>query len=231
MYLHFNYILLTLGNSPIGTELVQQLYDLKNQLILVSKDKEYLQQMKKKFPQVYIVECDLQKSEDLSDLVQQCKTLFPFIEMVIHHDLEATDLQKNQLTEAVCQKTQLNHKLTCELLPILQNNSEGTIIVTKIIPVSRYSESQSGAEKRANLCSLQSFGALVEGTKIALYHLPVKLRETNTESAKSEVYAKKLVEKFIDDLFECRLENQNVPNTSEKKSFLGLLRKKLRFTI
>jgi hypothetical protein len=129
--------------------------------------------------------------------------------MIIHHDLDESDLQTKTLSQEVCEKTTKSVLLTEVLLPFLKNKSNGVLVLTKIIPIAKDRNLLELTEDQANSCSFTTYQKSLMDTSIILHYLPVKLRKTNSSQEKTKIYAKRLVNTFVTDLINDRLINQN----------------------
>lgn len=213
MYLHYNYILITVGSSKIGEELIEKLYLLENQLIVVSKSKSVLDLLRLKFPKINCIESDIAQAKSLHALVEHCNIFFPELDMVIHHDVDENDLKAKTISQELCKKTNQVVSFTKLISPLLMTKSNGVLVLTKIIP---YATDESIEEE--NSCSLKTCQKALANTSLTLHYLPVKLRKTNTDSFEAKTYAKKLISKFITDLINDRVPNQN--KTSSKADLI-----------
>lgn len=132
MHLSFNYILIHIGNSDFGQELIREFYSLKNQIILVGKCKKHLTNLKNQFPKIEFIVCDVKKEEDLNSLIARCSILYPSLDIVVHsnfnHELITSDNQPREIAEYM-QDAEI---LSIHLFPIFSKKINTSIIFTKI---------------------------------------------------------------------------------------------------
>lgn len=128
-------ILITGGNSGIGLALVEKFVSLNNQVIVTGRNKKRLQNVKDKFPNVDIFQCDLAKQFDLDNLLVYLEQNHQDLNILINN----AGIQYNyelhnekDILFRVEHEIQVNLtapiKLTGLLLPILQQNQNAAVI-------------------------------------------------------------------------------------------------------
>ena len=78
-----NTILITGGGSGIGLSLLRELYSEGNSIIVAGRKVESLQAIKKEFPKVSTLQCDLLNPTDVDTLLDTCKKAFKSINVFV----------------------------------------------------------------------------------------------------------------------------------------------------
>lgn len=85
MNLEANTILITGGSSGIGLELTKVLIEKGNTVIICSRSAAKLEQTKKQFPSVHIIQCDISLKSECLKLYETVKRDFPSINILINN--------------------------------------------------------------------------------------------------------------------------------------------------
>ncbi len=132
MHLSFNYILIHIGNSDFGQELVREFYSLKNQLIVVGTCKKHLIQVKNQFPKIEYIVCDVKKEEDLNALVSRCTKVYPLLDIIVHSNFNRELIESEKKSIEIADNMRDAERLSIRLLPIFSKKVKSSIIFTKI---------------------------------------------------------------------------------------------------
>lgn len=85
MELTNNTLLITGGTSGIGHEMVRRLYQLNNQIIVVSGNQNKLNDLNSQFPRIRTLLCDLSNALSVNKLVEKCLTEHNQINILINN--------------------------------------------------------------------------------------------------------------------------------------------------
>lgn len=80
-----NTILITGGSSGIGLELCKQFYKKNNKIVICGRSSEKLQKAKEQFPEIEIIQCDLEQKQERKRLIEQIKTKFSNLNILINN--------------------------------------------------------------------------------------------------------------------------------------------------
>lgn len=215
MDIRHNFILIHIGNSDVGFLLLQELYRLQNHLVVVSKCEKLLRRLKKEFPKIDRVVCDVNQEEEFNSLIKRCQNVYPFLDLLIHHNFDR-DLPTSIYAEKEIQKSILEaKKITIGLLPNLKSNS--SILLTAI-----YAKKLS--PKETNYSVKDTFDSILTGLeeKAIQFHqitIPIHLLKLNQpiEIKQAKRQIDKLLAKFE--------KGQLVQNVTKKSSIKGRLKK------
>jgi uncharacterized oxidoreductase len=80
-----NIILITGGTSGIGLELASRLQQMGNKVIVTGRDPVKLNELKKKIPQIHVIQSDVSDPKEIALLQQQVVTEFPKLNIIINN--------------------------------------------------------------------------------------------------------------------------------------------------
>jgi uncharacterized oxidoreductase len=130
-----NTILITGGTAGIGLALVERFYGLGNKIIVTSSSAANLDNLKKQFPEIATIVCDLGNEKDVKNLIINCLENHSDINILINNagiqynynwidDKDAFDKIAIEIAVNLTSPMQLAHGL----LPILTNKPTAAII-------------------------------------------------------------------------------------------------------
>ena len=127
-------IVITGGTSGVGYHLVKQL-QLDNQVIVLARDQDKLEQLWKEFPEIVTLKVDLSQANQVNNVVKQLASQFSSIDVLINNAAiqnTATFLSNDFECQSIDDEINVNFRsichLTYHLLPMLNNSLEGTIL-------------------------------------------------------------------------------------------------------
>lgn len=85
MNLQNNTILVTGGTGGFGFEFASKLIALGNTVIITGRNIEKLQEVKRKLPDVHIIQSDVSKAEDIIHLHDEVVSQFPQLNVIINN--------------------------------------------------------------------------------------------------------------------------------------------------
>ncbi|WP_282456930.1 SDR family NAD(P)-dependent oxidoreductase [Chitinophaga sedimenti] len=78
-------ILITGGTSGIGLEFVRQLTELGAEVIVTGRNRDTLNNVKRRFPKIHIFQSDVSKPEDIKRLYNNVTRQFPGLNVMINN--------------------------------------------------------------------------------------------------------------------------------------------------
>jgi uncharacterized oxidoreductase len=229
MRLTDNTILITGGSSGIGLALLKAFYELGNKVIIVARDIEKLNNVKKQFTDIEIFECDLTKQSDLDELVVFIEQNYQNLNMLINNaaiQYNYDFLTEHNITNKVDYEISANLTSTIKLcgllLPTLLKNENSAIVnVSSGLAISpKKSAPVYCATKSAIHNFTKAFRYQMEATNIKVFEILPPLVETPmTEGrGKNKLTPEKLVVEFIKDF-----ENNKYESYIGKSKLLKLM--------
>ena len=157
MKLENNTILITGGTGGFGFEFASKLIALGNTVIITGRNAEKLQEVKSKLPEVFTIQSDVSRSDDISSLCDQVTKQFPELNIIINNAGEMRKIslhQPHDLTD-ITREIEINLmgpiRMVQQFLPHLKTKTNAAIVnVTSGIalmpfPISPiYSASKAG---------------------------------------------------------------------------------------
>jgi uncharacterized oxidoreductase len=180
-----NTILITGGASGIGYEFAKQLSDT-NTVIIVGRNKEKLEKVKKELKNIHIFECDVAKSQDIKALYNKISQDFPNLDILINNAGLVTniDLQKEISYEKLTEEMNINFNGTVymctQFLPLLKKQKNAKIInVTSALAYVPFSNSPIYSASKAALHSFtQSLRIQLKNTNIKIFEIAPSTTKT-----------------------------------------------------
>ncbi|WP_367331062.1 SDR family oxidoreductase [Sphingobacterium multivorum] len=150
-------ILITGGGSGIGFETAKLLSQKGNKIVIIGRNYDKLKMVADSLQNVTPISCDVNKENEVKNLVQAIQTNFPELSILINNAGKAFKYEHGSSANAyekARQEMETNYlsviRLTELLLPILQKQTEAAIInvssITALSPVSvipTYSDSKA----------------------------------------------------------------------------------------
>jgi short-subunit dehydrogenase involved in D-alanine esterification of teichoic acids len=165
-----NTILLTGGTSGIGLELLRQFYELGNLLIVTSSNSSNLDNLKKQFPDIRTIVCDLADSHSVQHLINKCLTDHTDINILINnagvqYNYSWTEEKDgyNKIATEICINLTSPMQIAFGLLPVLIKKQNAAII--------NVSSGLAFAPKKSAPIYCATKSAMHNGTKALRYQL------------------------------------------------------------
>lgn len=218
MKLENNTILITGGSSGIGLALVNAFYELNNKIIIAARDFEKLTDIKKHFPDIEIIKCDLSKQANIDELVVFVEQRYPNLNMLFNNAAIQYNYQflaeqniVNKVEYEVSVNLTSTIKLCGLLLPTLIKNDNAAIInVSSGLAICpKKSAPVYCATKAAIHNFTKAFRYQMEGTSVKVFEILPPIVETPmTEGrGKNKITPEQLVEEFMSDFKNDKVES------------------------
>lgn len=132
MKLENDTILITGGSSGIGLELAKKLSLLGNTVIITGRNKEKLEAVKKKYPQINYYQNDICNEDSVKELANNIAVDYPNLNIVINNAGIMSEIQLDSMTNNICSEIDTNLKgmiyINNYLLSQLQKQKEAAIV-------------------------------------------------------------------------------------------------------
>jgi uncharacterized oxidoreductase len=218
MKLTGNTILITGGSSGIGLALAKTFYQLGNKVIIVARDIDKLNTIKKHFPEIDIFQSDLTKQTDIDRLIVFVENNHPNLNMLFNnaaiqynYDFLTEQNIVNKMDYEVSANLTSTIKLCGLLLPVLLKNENAAIVnVSSGLAISpKKSAPVYCASKAAIHNFTKAFRYQMEATNIKVFEIVPPIVETPmTEGrGKNKISPDQLVDEFINDFKNDRVES------------------------
>lgn len=218
MKLTDNTILITGGSSGIGLALLKAFYELNNKVIIVARNNEKLNEVKKQFPEIAIFQCDLTKQTDIDELIVFVEQHYPNLNMLFNNAsiqynyyFQTEQNIVNRIDYEISANLTSTIKLCSLLLPILLKQKSSAIVnVSSGLVISpKKSAPVYCATKAAIHNFTKAFRYQMEGTGVKVFEILPPLVETPmTEGrGKNKISPDKLVEEFMNDFINNKQES------------------------
>jgi uncharacterized oxidoreductase len=215
-----NTILITGGGSGIGLETARKFSALGNKVIIAGRNIEKLKAAAAQLSNVSIIRCDITIESEVDALVQQVKSSYPGLNVLVNNSGSAHQFslaEDSNAYEGARKEMEINYlapvRLTEKLLPILKNNAEPAVInITSVVAIVPWAVMPTYSASKA---ALQSYTRLL---RLSLANSSVKVFEVlpplvDTEFAKNipvdklapSTVADAIVNGLADDQLEIRI--------------------------
>ena len=194
-----NTILITGGASGIGYEFAKQLNGT-NRIIIVGRNKEKLEKVKKELKNIHIFECDISNPKDIKALYETISYEFPNLNILINNAGLANriDLHEETSYEKLTEEMNINFNgsvyMTSQFLPLLKKQkSAGIINVTSALAYVPFANSPIYSASKAALHSFtQSLRIQLKNTNIKVFEIAPSVTKTQMIDSFSEEELKKM---------------------------------------
>ncbi len=85
MDLNYNTILITGGASGIGLSLAKAFLQFKNTVIVCGRNVEKLESVKKQYPSIHIIRCDVSNIDDIQQLSEKINCDFSGLNILVNN--------------------------------------------------------------------------------------------------------------------------------------------------
>ena len=179
MNLTNNTILITGGTSGFGFEFASQLIALGNKVIITGRNLQKLQETKMKLPDVYIIQSDVSKTEDIIYLHKYVTEEFPEMNILINNagEMRKISLQTETELTDITREIEINLmgpiRMVQQFLPHLKTKSAAAIMnVTSGIALMPFPLAPIyGASKSGLRSYTQSLRVQLKNTNIGVFEL------------------------------------------------------------
>ena len=236
-----NTILITGGGSGIGLEMAKQFSALGNKIIIAGRNVEKLVAAAAQLENATVIRCDITVESEVDALVEQVKTSFPDLNILINNSGSAHQYSLDENANAydgAKKEMEINYlapiRLTEKLLPVLKNQQDPAIVnitsVVAIVPwaiMPTYSASKSAFQSYTRLLRLS-----LAKSPVKVFEVMPPLVDTDftknipTDKMAPAVVAETIVKGINDDTLEIRIGFAdyfyNVNKESPEKAFNAL---------
>ena len=238
-----NTILITGGGSGIGLETARKFSALGNKVIIAGRNIEKLKAAAAQLSNVSIIQCDITIESEVDALVQQVKSLYPGLNVLVNNSGSAHQFslaENSNAYDGARKEMEINYlapvRLTEKLLPFLKSHGESAVInITSVVAIVPWAVMPTYSASKA---ALQSYTRLL---RLSLANSSVKVFEVlpplvDTEFAKNipvdklapSTVADAIVNGVADDKLEIRIGYSdyfyNLNKESPEKAFNTLNR-------
>ena len=212
-----NTILITGGSSGIGLSLAKRFLLLGNKVIIVGRDQEKLEQVKRDFTEIYIHRCDLAEKESLENLATMIMLKYPELNILINNaalQYNYSFLDEEELLQKIDYEIATNItapiKLTALLLPTIKKNENSAIVNVSsglFIAPKKSAAVYCGSKSAIHIFS-KTLRYQLENTNTKVFEIiPALIDTPMTEGrGKSKITAEQLVNEFISNFEKDRFE-------------------------
>ncbi len=201
-----NTILITGGASGIGYEFAKQLCDT-NTVIVVGRNKEKLEKIKKELQNIHIFECDVSNPNEIKALYEIISYEFPNLNILINNAglMNKLNLQDNLSYEELTKEMNINFNgsvyMTTQFLSLLKKQKTSSIInITSALAYVPMSNSPIYCASKAALHSFtQSLRIQLKDTNIKVFEIAPSVTKTAMGDSFSEKNMKIITTKTVVD--------------------------------
>lgn len=136
MNLTSNIILIIGGTSGIGRALAESFHTLGNEVIVAGRRRQFLEDMILKYPGMHGIELDVLNTDAVNTFCANIREQFPKLNVLINnagitHQQDITASTELSVSRAIIETNIISVlHITAELLPILKQQAQSTIITT-----------------------------------------------------------------------------------------------------
>jgi len=204
-----NTVLISGGSAGIGLEIAKLLSEKGNKVIITGRNEARLQQAASQLKNVSTIVSDVSKAEDVENLINQIKTEFPDLNMVINNagralvyditeeNINAFEKAEDEILTNYLSIIRLNEKL----LPILKTNENPTIVNVSSVVAFVPSALATYSASKAALHSYTSYLRLaLKNANVNVFELMPPLVDTEFSApigGKNGVPASFVAEQFV----------------------------------
>ena len=236
-----NTILITGGGSGIGLETARKFSAMGNKIIITGRNIEKLNAAAHGLDNVSVIQCDLTVESEVDALVQQVKSLYPALNILINNSGSAYQYSLDENSNAydgARKEMEINYlapvRLTEKLMPILKKNTSSAVInITSVVAIVPWAVMPTYSASKA---ALQSYTRLL---RLSLSKSSVKVFEVlpplvDTEFSKNipankmppSAVADAIISGLADNKFEIRIgftdHFYNINKETPEKAFNAL---------
>ena len=174
-----NTILITGGTSGFGFEFASRFLKLGNTVIITGRNREKLEETKKKLPRVHIIQSDVSKPHEIINLYEDVAREFPALNILINNagEMRMINLHEEWDLKDLTREIEINLmgpiRMVQEFLPLLKTKKNAAILnVTSGIALGPFPLSPIyGATKSGLRSYTQSLRVQLKNTRVAVFEL------------------------------------------------------------
>ena len=212
--------MITGGTTGIGREFVGQFYGLNNQIIVASSNSENLNDLKREYPKIRAMTCDLRDSIAVKSLIRNCLENHEEINVIVNN----AGVQFNNLWienrngfDQIAEETSINFispmQIIYGLIPLLMNKKESAIInISSTVAFAPKMSAPIYCGTKAGIhVSTKALRYQFEDTPVKVFEIIPPLVDTNmtrnrgTGKMSPEQLVKKVLAKLRKDKYEINI--------------------------
>ncbi|GLU54717.1 SDR family oxidoreductase [Dyadobacter frigoris] len=215
-----NTILITGGGSGIGLEVAKKLSAPENKIIIVGRNLEKLISAASELENATVIRCDITIESEVDALVEQVKTSFPDLNILINNSGSAHQFSLDEHSnayEGARKEMEINYlapiRLTEKLLPVLKSQPEAAVVnVTSVVAIVPWAIMPTYSASKA---ALQSYTRLLRlslaKSEVKVFEVLPPLVDTDftknipTDKMAPAEVADAIIKGFKEDQFEIRI--------------------------
>jgi len=218
MHIYGNTILITGGGSGIGLALLRELYYEGNNIIATGRKEETLQAMKKEFPNISTLQCDIFNPEDVDALIDTCRKAFKGINIFVcnagiqqMYAQQRNDVQTSKYEHTESLKMTSPIRLIYGLIPLISKNNNPAIVL--VSHGQKLSEENPPAVYRETEKAVQNFSRWLRNQltnqHIEVFEIvpPLSDAQLKKEGFESGISEEAIAKRFILDATKGRHES------------------------
>lgn len=132
-------IILTGGSRGIGLSILEKLYSLGSQILIIGSNKENLQKTKSKYPKILIEAFDLGDHDQIANLFKNCMHQIGGLDVLINNagitrDNLAIRMSKDEWSKVIDVNLTSSFLMSQEAIKLMLKNKKGSIInITSVV--------------------------------------------------------------------------------------------------
>lgn len=212
-----NTIFITGGSSGIGLALAEALLDLQNTVIICGRDRQKLDAVQQRHPQIHTIRCDITDAKELERTVDTLQKEFPQLNMLVNnaggqyqYDFSAGEDVLAKIDQEVAVNLTALMRLTHLLLPVLARQPAAAVVnVSSLLGlVPRKSTPVYCATKAAVHAFSKSLRYRLANTAIKVFEIvpPLVDTEMTKDQAESKISPAALVQEVLQSVRRNRYE-------------------------
>ncbi len=184
-------ILITGGTSGIGLELVKQLSQQGATLLITGRNRESLNETKRKFPNVHTFQSDVSRPKDIEQLYKEVTQQFPGLNILINNaglmrliDLQDDSLDLDNINREIATNLSGTVQMVHQFLPhLLKQQSAAIINVSSGIAFMPYSVAPIYSATKAGVRAYtQALRLQLENTRVKVFEMIPPGVKTNLQN-------------------------------------------------
>jgi 3-oxoacyl-[acyl-carrier protein] reductase len=132
-------IILTGGSRGIGLSILEKLYSLGSQILIIGSNKENLEKIKSKFPKILIEAFDLADHHQITNLFKNCMNQLGGLDVLINNagitrDNLAIRMSKDEWSKVIDVNLTSSFLMSQEAIKLMLKNKKGSIVnITSVV--------------------------------------------------------------------------------------------------
>jgi 3-oxoacyl-[acyl-carrier protein] reductase len=132
-------IILTGGSRGIGLSILEKLYSLGSQILIIGSNKDNLEKIKSKFPKILIEAFDLADHHQITNLFKNCMNQLGGLDVLINNagitrDNLAIRMSKDEWSKVIDVNLTSSFLMSQEAIKLMLKNKKGSIVnITSVV--------------------------------------------------------------------------------------------------